>query len=67
MLMKRDQGESADLHQIVQAIMKDQVMRHANPMRLHWMALAIVVVPKFRIIVVGHLRSSVESFIDDSN
>lgn len=37
-----------DLHFAVQAVVQDQVMSHANAMRLHWMPLPIVIIADFR-------------------
>ena len=43
-----------DLHLLVEAIVEQQVVSHANTMRLHGMALAIVVVANVRVVEVAH-------------
>ena len=43
-----------DLHLPVEAVVEEQVMGHPHPVRLHGMALAIIVVANVTVVVVTH-------------
>ena len=45
-----------DLHLIVEAIVKDEIVCQADPVGLHWMAWPHVVIPQLHIVKVGDLQ-----------
>mmetsp|Transcript_21755 Transcript_21755/g.64501 ORF Transcript_21755/g.64501 Transcript_21755/m.64501 type:complete len:428 (+) Transcript_21755:163-1446(+) len=53
-LIEGGRARPVDLHLLVEAIVEQQVVSHANTMRLHGMALAIVVVANVRVVEVAH-------------
>lgn len=47
-----------NLHLIVEAIMKDEIVCQADPVGLHWMPWPHVVIPQLHIVKVGDLHNT---------
>ena len=48
-----------NLHLAIEAVVEEEVVGHPHPMRLHGMALAIVVVPNVTVVIVTDFRFAV--------
>ena len=54
-VLPRRRVRAHDLELLVDAIRLEQVVRHADAVRLHRVALAVVVVADVRVVVIAHL------------
>ena len=63
-LVSRDGLWPEDFHFAVEAIVYDKVVRHAYAVRLHWVTLAIVIVPYLCVIKVRDFPLSLHGHFD---
>ena len=50
---------SVDLHLPVETVVEEEVVGHPHPMRLHGMALSVVVIPDVAVIIIANFRFAV--------
>ena len=51
----------------VEAVVENQIVRHANTVRFHWMTLPVIIISYFWIVEVCHLFHNHSACIDVAN
>ena len=55
---RSDKAGAVDVHTFVQAVVHNEVVGHADAVRFHGVALAVVIVANFSIVEVGHAAAA---------